>query len=29
VLHEEMECGELCCLCGEEVEEVPLGHECD
>ena len=27
VLHEEVEGGELCCLGGEEVEEVPLGHE--
>ncbi len=29
VLHEEMEGGELCGLGGEEVEEVPLGHEGD
>jgi len=29
VLHEEVEGGELCCLGGEEVEEVPLGHERD
>ena len=29
VLHEEVEVGELCGLGGEEVEEVPLGHEGD
>ena len=29
MLHEEVEGGELCGLGGEEVEEVPLGHEGD
>ncbi|SRR6266702_1830612 len=29
VLHKEVEGGELCGMGGEEVEEVPLGHEGD
>ena len=27
--HAESEAGEASGFCGEEVEEVPLGHECD